>query len=165
MLCPVIGSLGKRWGQRLKQNLVHAFGTVSNKAQLERLMSSSSNSNYIASLPYEDDKVAVVMKLHHEPGSLQKVLSSFSSLGINLTSIESRPSAKDDSGFDVYIAFEQRQRSEVENLLAMLNQQTNQVLLLDGQQTPWFPRHIEQLDLIANGTGGKEVRFKTFLQC
>lgn len=37
------------------------------------------------------DKISVMLRLKHEPGSLYRLISKFSAVGVNLTKIESRP--------------------------------------------------------------------------
>ena len=37
------------------------------------------------------DKITVMLRLKHEPGSLYRLISKFSAVGVNLTKIESRP--------------------------------------------------------------------------
>lgn len=37
------------------------------------------------------DKISVMLRLKHEPGSLYRIISKFSTVGVNLTKIESRP--------------------------------------------------------------------------
>ena len=42
---------------------------------------------------YENsDRISIMVNLPHEPGSLNRLLNKFSSLGLNLTKLESRPS-------------------------------------------------------------------------
>ncbi|MBP5308007.1 MAG: chorismate mutase [Clostridia bacterium] len=65
------------------------------------------------------DKISVVLSLPHVTGSLNKVLSRFSALGLNLTKIESRPIASSEFEFAFYFDFEGDVRKrEVYNLLS-----------------------------------------------
>lgn len=48
------------------------------------------------------DKISVMTGLEHKPGSLNRILSSFYALGLNLTKIESRPAA----GFEFTFYFD-----------------------------------------------------------
>ena len=48
------------------------------------------------------DKISVMTGLEHKPGSLNRILSSFYALGLNLTKIESRPTA----GFEFTFYFD-----------------------------------------------------------
>lgn len=48
------------------------------------------------------DKVSLMMSLQHKPGSLSRVISKFSALGLNLTKLESRPIAGRDFEFTFY---------------------------------------------------------------
>lgn len=54
----------------------------------------------------ESDKISVLTSLSHEPGSLNRTLSRFAALGLNLTKIESRPIAGTDYEFMFYFDFE-----------------------------------------------------------
>ena len=65
------------------------------------------------------DKISVVLSLPHVTGSLNKILSRFSSLGLNLTKIESRPIASSEFEFAFYFDFEgDVRKKEVYNLLS-----------------------------------------------
>lgn len=67
------------------------------------------------------NKISIVMSLPHVTGSLNKILSKFSSLGLNLTKIESRPIAASDFEFAFYFDFEgDVRKKEVRNLLSEL---------------------------------------------
>lgn len=46
----------------------------------------------------------------------------------------------------------QREDENVNKLLDALKPLTNKILILDDKQVRWFPRHINELDLIANRT-------------
>ena len=52
------------------------------------------------------DRISVMTSISHESGSLSKLLSRFSSLGLNLTKIESRPIVGSDFEFLFYLDFE-----------------------------------------------------------
>ncbi len=53
-----------------------------------------------------NDRISVMTSISHESGSLSKLLSRFSSLGLNLTKIESRPIVGSDFEFLFYFDFE-----------------------------------------------------------
>jgi phenylalanine-4-hydroxylase len=58
-----------------------------------------------------------------------------------------------DTVFDFFLDFDgQREDENVNKLLAALKPLTNKILILDDKQVHWFPRHINELDLIANRT-------------
>ncbi len=52
------------------------------------------------------DRISVMTSISHESGSLSKLLSRFSALGLNLTKIESRPIFGSDFEFLFYLDFE-----------------------------------------------------------
>ena len=53
----------------------------------------------------KDEVTSVVLALRHEPGALQSALSAFSSRGINLLRIESRPSRRQAWEYQFFIDF------------------------------------------------------------
>ena len=68
------------------------------------------------------DRISIVMSLPHVTGSLNKLLSKFSSLGLNLTKLESRPLAASEFEFAFYFDFEgDVKKKEVLNLISELN--------------------------------------------
>ncbi len=67
-------------------------------------------------------KTSVMLTLGHTPGALADTLTSFSSLGLNLTKIESRPQAGSDFEFLFYLDFDASAYSEeVVSLLCRLD--------------------------------------------
>ncbi|MBR3465135.1 MAG: bifunctional chorismate mutase/prephenate dehydratase [Clostridiales bacterium] len=67
-------------------------------------------------------KTSIMMTLGHKPGALADTLAKFSSLGLNLTKIESRPIAGSDFEFMFYLDFEASAYSdEVVKLLCQLD--------------------------------------------
>ena len=71
---------------------------------------------------FEDsDKISIMVNLPHEAGSLNRILNKFSTLGLNLTKLESRPMGNTDFEFAFYFDFEARvDKEEVKNLLSEL---------------------------------------------
>ncbi len=68
------------------------------------------------------EKISVMVNLPHEAGSLNSVLQKFSTLGLNLTKIESRPIAGSVFEFAFYFDFEAEiEKKEVQNLIAELD--------------------------------------------
>ena len=51
------------------------------------------------------DRISVMTSLSHKPGSLNDILSKFSSLGLNLTKFESRPIMNSEFEFMFYFDF------------------------------------------------------------
>ena len=67
------------------------------------------------------DRISVMTSLSHKPGSLNDILSKFSSLGLNLTKIESRPIMNSEFEFMFYFDFfGDVSDKEVKNLIAEL---------------------------------------------
>lgn len=98
-----------------------------------------------------DNRVSMLIELQDQPGSLERALHCFSSRGVNLTHIESRPEMGDR--FDFYVDCEgERGDAAVEAVITELQQMAEKILVLDTRRVPWFPRHIAELDLIADHT-------------
>lgn len=81
---------------------------------------------------FEDaDKISIMVNLPHEAGSLNKLLNKFSTLGLNLTKLESRPLPNSAFEFAFYFDFEAKvEKREVQNLLAELDNTTDQFVFL-----------------------------------
>ena len=77
-------------------------------------------------------KISIVTTLpQNSPGSLNKLLSKFSNLGINLTKLESRPIVNSSFEFMFYFDFNcDIKEKSVQNLLSELNQSTEQFTFL-----------------------------------
>ena len=70
---------------------------------------------------------------------------------MNITRIESRPVSS--SRFDFFVDFRGRvSDSNVSALLDHLRSTTDRLLVLDAAEVHWFPRHVSELDLVANRT-------------
>ena len=71
--------------------------------------------------------------LPHETGSLNKLLNRFSSLGLNLTNLESRPVGNSPCEFVFYFDFEaDTRRIDVQNLLAGMELESGHFTFLGG---------------------------------
>ncbi len=81
---------------------------------------------------YEDaDKISIMVNLPNETGSLNRILNKFSTLGLNLTKLESRPMGNTDFEFAFYFDFEGRvDRPEVKNLLSELENECVRFMFL-----------------------------------
>ncbi|MEM1033982.1 MAG: ACT domain-containing protein [Myxococcota bacterium] len=98
-----------------------------------------------------DARTCFLIELEDAPGALESVLREFTSGGINLTHIESRPSR--GRTFDFYIDCEGRLGDpKIDAVVARLSQTTPSLLVLDDKRVPWFPRQGADLDRIANVT-------------
>lgn len=76
-------------------------------------------------------KISIMMTLPHESGSLNRVLNKFSTLGLNLTKLESRPLPGTDFEFMFYFDFEgQIENSDTLALIAELDRGSEQFLFL-----------------------------------
>jgi chorismate mutase/prephenate dehydratase len=77
------------------------------------------------------DKISITVNLPHEAGSLNKILNRFSTTGLNLTKLESRPMPNSPFEFAFYFDFEaDATKLEVRNLLAELNNSCDDFLFL-----------------------------------
>lgn len=77
------------------------------------------------------NRISIMMTLPHESGSLNRVLNKFSTLGLNLTKLESRPLPGTDFEFMFYFDFEgQIENSDTLSLIAELDQGTEQFTFL-----------------------------------
>ncbi len=77
------------------------------------------------------NRISVMMTLPHESGSLNRVLNKFSTLGLNLTKLESRPLPGTDFEFLFYFDFEGRiDDADTLALIAELDQGSEQFTFL-----------------------------------
>ena len=78
------------------------------------------------------DKISIMTTLpQNTPGSLNKLLSKFSNLGVNLTKLESRPIVGSSFEFMFYFDFECDVKDKgVQNLLVELDNSTEQFTFL-----------------------------------
>ena len=98
-----------------------------------------------------EQRLSLLIQLEDKPGALEAVLHPFTQHGVNLTHIESRPSRSNT--FDFYVDCEgMRGELSIEAVIADLERLAVRLLVLDHKQVPWFPRHIADLDAIANNT-------------
>ena len=76
-------------------------------------------------------RISIMMTLPHESGSLNRVLNKFSTLGLNLTKLESRPLPGTDFEFLFYFDFEGRiEDADTLALIAELDQGSDQFTFL-----------------------------------
>ncbi|MFA5449040.1 MAG: prephenate dehydratase domain-containing protein [Clostridia bacterium] len=76
-------------------------------------------------------KISIMVSLPHESGSLNKLLSKFTALGLNLTKLESRPLPDTAFEFLFYFDFDADiEKEEVLNLLAELDNRSEQFTFL-----------------------------------
>lgn len=96
-------------------------------------------------------RTTLLIELEDRPGALESALRPFASHGVNLTHIESRP--RHGPTFDFHVDCEGRRGDPaIDRTIADLSRTTVHVMVLDDKEVPWFPRHIAELDLVANNT-------------
>ncbi len=77
------------------------------------------------------NKISIMVSLPHEKGSLNKMLNKFSTLGLNLTKLESRPMANTNFEFCFYFDFEgQIEDEDVQKLIGELDKGTEKFSFL-----------------------------------
>ena len=80
-------------------------------------------------------KISILVSLPHETGSLNRMLNRFSTLGLNLTKLESRPVGSSPFEFAFYFDFEADiRRTEVLNLIAELDNTCDKFVFLGGYE-------------------------------
>ncbi len=81
------------------------------------------------------NKISIMLNLEHEPGSLNKMLNRFSTLGLNLTKLESRPDGNTAFEFLFYFDFDADiQRDDVKNLIAEIDNSNGSFVFLGAYQ-------------------------------
>ena len=97
-------------------------------------------------------RLALLIELHGaRAGALEAALRPFARHGVCLTHIESRP--RHGRTFDFYVDCEARRgEPAIEKALAELRAVAVDVAILHDRDVPWFPRHVAELDRIANDT-------------
>ena len=100
--------------------------------------------------PDDGARLALLIELHGDrAGALEAALRPFARHGVRLTHIESRP--RRGQTFDFYVDCEARRGdSAVAKVLVELRAVAVDVAILHDRDVPWFPRHIAELDRIAN---------------
>lgn len=92
----------------------------------------------------------MLAQIRDVPGSLHELLRYFWKYDVNLTRVESRPS-KGEGLFEIYLDFHGKIGDKpVDMLMSEVRKQAVNILLLDEREVPWFPRHINELDIVAN---------------
>ena len=99
----------------------------------------------------ESPRTSILMELTDRVGILHDVLKHFWKYDINITRIESRP--QQSGKFDFFLDIDgDCSDTNVQNVLKAIDPLSNKLLILDSKDVYWFPRHISELDLIANRT-------------
>lgn len=103
----------------------------------------------------DSPRTSILMELSDRVGVLHDVLRYFWKYDINVTRIESRPLKGGEYGttFDFFLDFDGSiEDANCKKLLKSLDRVANKLLILDSKDVYWFPRHISELDLVANRT-------------
>lgn len=81
---------------------------------------------------FEDsNKISIMVNLPNEAGSLNRLLNKFSTLGLNLTKLESRPVTNSSFEFLFYFDFDAKiEKKEVQNLISELANSCNHFVFL-----------------------------------
>mmetsp|Transcript_3858 Transcript_3858/g.8026 ORF Transcript_3858/g.8026 Transcript_3858/m.8026 type:complete len:467 (-) Transcript_3858:403-1803(-) len=96
-----------------------------------------------------EPRTSVLLECNDNPGALHEILKYFWKYDINITHIESRPS-KNES-FEFFVDFHATPNAATTSaLLDNLKKETRRMLVLDARNVPWFPRHVSDLDVVAN---------------
>ena len=101
----------------------------------------------------QDPRCSVLCELSDKPGALFVLLSFFWKHDVQLTSIESRPVTGSEQTMTIQMSFAgSREDPVIQKLINDLSKKSRSILVLDQKVVPWYPRHISDLDLIANRT-------------
>ncbi|XP_078481839.1 phenylalanine-4-hydroxylase [Ciona intestinalis] len=124
-------------------------------------MDSVGNQNKVKESSYRKDvsdpnsETSLIFSVKEEVGSLADALKVFKKHGINLTFIESRVSQGKGDGYEFVITC-QNTNEQVSDVVSDLKTELGSTVLILSRDkekkdaTPWFPRHIEDLDQFAN---------------
>ncbi|CAG5122953.1 unnamed protein product, partial [Candidula unifasciata] len=109
-------------------------------------------------LAVEDEgNTSIMFTLPEKIGVLATALKIFEKHGVNLYHIESRPAHNDPTSFEFFIACDNQSgclKDAIEDLKTLTNKLTllsrNSSNSTSGDEVPWFPRKIKELDRFAN---------------
>ncbi|CAH1798591.1 unnamed protein product [Owenia fusiformis] len=131
----------------------------SKKPRLENGTSTSGNHpGYLQPEKDTEGSTSLVFSTHEEVGALAKALRIFEEYGVNLIHIESRPSKKDQEGYEFFVNCDNT-KGGLKQAIDTLRAKTEdlQVLSRNAKRTdslcetvPWFPHKIADLDRFAN---------------
>jgi phenylalanine-4-hydroxylase len=130
------------------------WATFNGKISILQQVNDEARDDY--SLYGETPRTSVLMELKDRVGVLHDVLRYFWKYDVNICRIESRPLQVGPQGerrFDFFVDLEGSPGDKhVSLLLDALKPMTDKLLILDEKRVHWFPRHIAELDLIADRT-------------
>ncbi|XP_049811946.1 tryptophan 5-hydroxylase 1 [Schistocerca nitens] len=134
-------------------------------ARLQRSISRDAGPNEVSVEGHKDSLSSVVFSLKNQVGGLARALQVFQDLGVNVIHIESRPSSRKDSEYEILVDVE-CDALRMEQLVAALRREVAAINLarfeqgedlppptplsasasFDFGEMPWFPRKISDLD-------------------
>jgi phenylalanine-4-hydroxylase len=103
------------------------------------------------------DLVALAFTISNDkPGALQQALSCFLENNLNLTHISSKPASLLDSkqGYSFTVDISSPDCNSLSRVISQLKGLGMQATLLGGDEVPWFPRKLSDLDLLDQRTLG-----------
>ncbi|EFC37635.1 phenylalanine 4-monooxygenase [Naegleria gruberi] len=98
---------------------------------------------------------SLLITLPHRVGALKSSLDTFSKHNINLTKIESKPSKISTRVFNFHVDIdEQASKEDVDSAIKDMieNGKAEKVKFLGGEELPWFPRKISDIDFFTRQT-------------
>ena len=96
------------------------------------------------------NRLSVKFTVGDTPGGLEEVLALFRKHNVNLTRLDTRPSKSNIFGTNIFVDHEGApEEKNIVDLYAALNATCQDVIALNPKTVPWFPRAIEDLDLLA----------------
>ena len=98
------------------------------------------------------ERCSLLTEIADEPGALYKMLGYFWKHDIQITHLESRPNNR-NTVMGIYLSFYgKRGQPATDKLLAELKRlpECKNMLFLDEKIVPWFPKHLSDLDKVAN---------------
>ncbi len=96
------------------------------------------------------NKTSIMFTVSDTAGSLQKALSAFSTYGVNMTRLESKPSLR-TTDYEFHVDFEGTPAdAKVKALMDEIRRHVAQFAVMESKKVAWFPRRKKDLDIIAN---------------
>lgn len=106
------------------------------------------------------EEVSLIFGLKEKIGALACALKLFEDCNVNLSHIESRLSKSDKAKYEFYVDCKADSKTTLHNAIEKLKERTTYMHVLnkegeptkkdDAEAVPWFPRHVEDLDMFAN---------------
>ena len=97
-----------------------------------------------------ENRLSVKFTVGDKPGGLEEVLKLFREHGVNMTRLDTRPSKSNIFGTNIFCDHEgSSDDTNIVDLYSALRSACSDVITLDAKKVPWFPRAIEDLDLLS----------------